>query len=150
MPGTQQDIVPQQAPLHVLGQHPLPCSSDWIDPTAAEPTRITEAAAVVVAKTAFRHRHRCRHGLNDRRRSRYLDHGCLMVAMVGMPLMSLDGRRRDVGDDHHDHRRHQARELPVEVHETWVHQIRDARNARFDESNPRTGPSVAAFPHSCR
>jgi hypothetical protein len=96
----------------------------------------------------LRHRHRCRHRLDDRRHRREFRHGRFMVTMVGMALMSLDGRRRDVGDDHHDHRRHQARKLPVEVHETWVHQNRDVRNARFDESNPRTGPSVAAFSRS--
>lgn len=96
----------------------------------------------------LRHRHRCRHRLDDRRHRREFRHGRFMVTMVGMALMSLDGRRRDVGDDHHDHRRHQARELPVEVHETWVHQNRDVRNARSDESNPRTGPSVAGFSRS--
>ncbi|CAM3146362.1 hypothetical protein JHFBIEKO_0231 [Methylobacterium mesophilicum] len=53
MPGTQQDIVPQHVPLHGPGQHPLPCSSDWIDPTAAEPARVPGVAAGMIADATF-------------------------------------------------------------------------------------------------
>ncbi|MCE4226277.1 hypothetical protein HCU64_21225 [Methylobacterium sp. C25] len=49
MAETQQDIVPQQVPLHGPGQHPLPCSSDWIDPTTAEAARVSGAEAGMIA-----------------------------------------------------------------------------------------------------
>ena len=35
---------------------------------------------------------------------------------VDVPLVSLDGGRRDMGDDREDHRRHQTHDMPVETH----------------------------------
>ena len=51
MPGTQQDIVPQQVPLHGPGQQPLPCSSDRTDPKAIDFGKASVATAGMVAET---------------------------------------------------------------------------------------------------
>lgn len=46
-----------------------------------------------------------------------------MVAVVRMALVGLDGGRRDVGDNREDHRRHQARDLPVGAHGSGLHRF---------------------------
>jgi hypothetical protein len=43
-----------------------------------------------------------------------------MTTVVGMAVVGLDGRRRDVGDDREDHHRRQAHDLPVEAYEVWL------------------------------
>ena len=68
----------------------------------------------------------------DALRLRSFDPGALVwmkgrghvVSVVRVPPVSLDGGRRDVGDDREDHRRHQAHELPVEAHWVCLHRFR--------------------------